>query len=231
MAINVDKVYKVVLYILNKEQRGFLTPVQFNGLARQAQLDLFEKSFYDYNRAVIKGDRIGFSSEYGDLAANIQEKIDVFAKQATLTFTSGVASEPADLYRTVLIVANGDTEVEQVKKTELSYLTSNKLTAPSTSYPVYYAEGDSIKIFPTSITSAKIDYIKKPSDPVWAYTGGGTSAYTYSSGSSTDFELHPSEEVMLVTKILAYAGVIINDPTVIQTAQVKEADTFTKENS
>jgi hypothetical protein len=148
-----------------------------------------------------------------------------------LTFTSGVASEPADLYRTVLIVANGDTEVEQVKKTELSYLTSNKLTAPSTSYPVYYAEGDSIKIFPTSITSAKIDYIKKPSDPVWAYTGGGTSAYAYSSGSSTDFELHPSEEVMLVTKILAYAGVIINDPTVIQTAQVKEADTFTKENS
>lgn len=231
MAINVDKVYKVVLYILNKEQRGFLTPVQFNGLARQAQLDLFEKSFYDYNRAVIKGDRIGFSSEYGDIAANIQEKIDIFAKQATLTFTTGVAAEPNDLYRTVLIVVNGDTEVEQVKKTELSYLNSNKLTAPSASYPVYYSEGENIKIFPTSITSAKIDYIKTPVDPVWAYTGGGSSAYAYSSGSSVDFELHPSEEVMLVTKILAYAGVIVNDPTVIQTAQVKEADTFTKENS
>ena len=231
MAINVDKVYKVVLYILNKEQRGFLTPVQFNGLARQAQLDLFEKSFYDYNRAVIKGDRIGFSSEYGDIAANIQEKIDIFAKQATLTFTSGVASEPNDLYRTVLIVVNGDTEVEQVKKTELSYLNSNKLTAPSTSYPVYYAEGENIKIFPTSITSAKIDYIKTPVDPIWAYTGGGSSAYVYSSGSSVDFELHPSEEVMLVTKILAYAGVIVNDPTVIQAAQAKEVDTFTKENT
>ena len=231
MAINVDKVYKVVLYILNKEQRGFLTPVQFNGLARQAQLDLFEKSFYDYNRAVIKGDRIGFSSEYGDIAANIQEKIDIFAKQATLTFTSGVASEPNDLYRTVLLVTNGDTEVEQVKKTELAYLNSSKLTAPSTSYPVYYAEGENIKIFPTTITSAVIDYIKKPADPVWGFTGGGVSAYVYSAGASTDFELHPSEEVMLVTKILAYAGVIVNDPTVIQAAQAKEVDTFTKENT
>jgi len=37
--------------------------------------------------------------------------------------------------------------------------------------------------------------------------------------------------VMLVTKILAYAGVIVNDPTVIQTAQAKEVDTFTKENT
>jgi len=231
MAINVDKVYKVVLYILNKEQRGFLTPVQFNGLARQAQLDLFEKSFYDYNRAVIKGDRIGFSSEYGDIAANIQEKIDIFAEQATLTFSSGVASEPNDLYRTVLLVTNGDTEVEQVKKTELAYLNSSKLTAPSTSYPVYYAEGDNIKIFPITITSAIIDYIKKPADPVWGFTGGGASAYVYSAGASTDFELHPSEEVMLVTKILAYAGVIVNDPTVIQTAQAKEVDTFTKENT
>lgn len=231
MAINVDKVYKVVLYILNKEQRGFLTPVQFNGLARQAQLDLFEKSFYDYNRAVIKGDRIGFSSEYGDIAANIQEKIDIFAKQATLTFTSGIASEPNDLYRTVLLVTNGDTEVEQVKKTELAYLNSSKLTAPSTSYPVYYSEGDNIKIFPTTITSAVIDYIKKPADPAWGFTGGGNSAYVYSAGASTDFELHPSEEVMLVTKILAYAGVIVNDPTVIQAAQTKEVDTFTKENT
>jgi len=230
MAINVNKVYRVVLAILNKEQRGYLTPDQFNRLGRQAQLDLFEKSFYDYNRAVIKGDRVGSSSEYGDLAANIQEKIDVFAKQATLSFTTGAASEPADLYRTVLIVINGDTEVEQVKKTELAYLNSSKLTSPSTSYPVYYAEADNIKIFPTSITSAKIDYIKTPTDPIWGYTSSG-GAYTYAVGSSTDFELHPSEETSLVTKILAYAGVILKDPTVIQVAAQEEANKFTKENS
>ena len=166
MAININKVYRVVLAILNKEQRGYLTPDQFNRLGRQAQLDLFEKSFYDYNRAVIKGDRIGSASEYGDIAANIQEKIDVFSKSGTLTFTSGVAPEPNDIYRTVLITINGDTEVEQVKKTELAYLNSSKLTAPTALYPVYYSEGENIKIFPTSITSANIDYIKIPADPI-----------------------------------------------------------------
>jgi hypothetical protein len=230
MAININKVYRVVLAILNKEQRGYLTPDQFNRLGRQAQLDLFEKSFYDYNRALIKENRIGSSSEYGDIAGNIQEKIDVFAKSATLTFTTGVAAEPNDLYRTVLITINGDTEVEPVKKTELAYLNSSKLTAPTASYPVYYSEGENIKIFPTSISSAKMEYLKTPADPIWGYTSSG-GAYTYASGSSTDFELHPSEESALVTKILAYAGVILKDPTVIQVAAQEEANKFTKENS
>ena len=238
MAININKVYRVVLAILNKEQRGYLTPDQFNRLGRQAQLDLFEKSFYDYNRAVIKGDRIGSASEYGDIAGNIQEKIDVFAKSATLTFTSGVAAEPNDLYRTILLTINSDTEVELVRKTELAYLNSSKLTAPSASYPVYYSEGDNVKIFPATITSANIDYIKIPLDPIWGYTSSG-GAYTYNSDAydeevgtgSRDFELHPSEESLLVTKILAYAGVVLKDPTVIQVAAQEEANKFTKENS
>ena len=45
MAINVNEVYQTVLYILNKEQRGYVTPAEFNSLARQAQLDIFEKYF------------------------------------------------------------------------------------------------------------------------------------------------------------------------------------------
>ena len=45
MAINIDSVYKTVLSILNKEQRGFITPSQFNKVAEQAQLELLEKNF------------------------------------------------------------------------------------------------------------------------------------------------------------------------------------------
>ena len=30
--VNVDTVYKTVLYILNKEQRGYITPDEFNTL-------------------------------------------------------------------------------------------------------------------------------------------------------------------------------------------------------
>ena len=50
MAVSVDTVYQRVLAILNKEQRGYLTPQEFNLFANQAQLDIFEQYFYDINQ-------------------------------------------------------------------------------------------------------------------------------------------------------------------------------------
>ena len=50
MAINVDTVYKTVLLILNKEQRGYVTPDEFNKIATQVQLEIFEKYFEDLNQ-------------------------------------------------------------------------------------------------------------------------------------------------------------------------------------
>jgi len=50
MAINVNNVYKTVLSVLNKEQRGYLNPYEYNNIAKQVQLEILEKLFYDYNR-------------------------------------------------------------------------------------------------------------------------------------------------------------------------------------
>ena len=84
MAISVDTTYKTVLSILNKESRGFLTPDEFNKIGSQVQLDILEKNFYDYNRAVVKSNLNRSVSEYGDIPSNIKEKIDILSKEANL---------------------------------------------------------------------------------------------------------------------------------------------------
>ena len=45
--VNIDTVYQRVLAIANKEQRGYITPQEFNLFANQAQMDIFEQYFYD----------------------------------------------------------------------------------------------------------------------------------------------------------------------------------------
>ena len=50
MAINVNTVYTTVLSILNKEQRGYLTPDEFNKVATQVQLEIFESYFENLNQ-------------------------------------------------------------------------------------------------------------------------------------------------------------------------------------
>ena len=37
MAVSVNTVYTTVLYILNKEQRGYVTPAEFNSIADLVQ--------------------------------------------------------------------------------------------------------------------------------------------------------------------------------------------------
>ena len=50
MAVSIDTVYQRVLSVANKEQRGYVTPQEFNLFANQAQMDIFEQYFYDLNQ-------------------------------------------------------------------------------------------------------------------------------------------------------------------------------------
>ena len=63
--INIDTVYQRVLAILNKENRGYLTPQEFNLFANQAQLEIFEQYFFDLN-------------QYKRLATNNTEYADLY---------------------------------------------------------------------------------------------------------------------------------------------------------
>ena len=83
MAISVDTVYKTVLLILNKEQRGYMTPDEFNKIATQVQLETFENYFESLNQQLRVPDN---DSEYADRIKNIDEKIAIFKKYGDLTY-------------------------------------------------------------------------------------------------------------------------------------------------
>lgn len=83
MAINVDTVYKTVLLILNKEQRGYMTPDEFNKIATQVQLEIFESYFDNLNQQLRVPDN---DSEYADRQKNIDEQIAVFKTIGDCTY-------------------------------------------------------------------------------------------------------------------------------------------------
>ena len=245
MAISVDKVYRKVLAILNKESRGFLTPDEFNRISSQVQLDLLDKAFHDYNRAVARETMGRGAQGYGDIPKKIQDRIDPFYTTNSITLTNGVGSLPtvtvdsytrSNVYNIVRVTTQDNnslntTEVDRVEKSKLSYLLSSSITAPSTIFPVYYITGTNINVNPSTLSSVSMDYISIPSDPVWNSEADSNGALTYTATGSTDFTLHSSSEVDLVLGILRYAGVIIKDPSVIQAAGQETATKVQQENS
>jgi len=53
--VSIDNVYKTVLNILNKENRGYIVPREFNTLANQAQSEIFE-GYFSLRNYVISND-------------------------------------------------------------------------------------------------------------------------------------------------------------------------------
>jgi hypothetical protein len=234
MAVSIDTVYQRVLAILNKENRGYVTPQEFNLFANQAQLEVFEQYFFDlnqYNR-LPKND-----TEYSDLPKLINEKLSKFKKSASISYMTDHFHLPTDLHKLGTVIYNNTTPVEEIDRKNLLEYQLSKLTAPTTNNPVYIQNIDNssahwgINVFPTGITTnVSITYVRKPNAVNWAYqTVAGNALYNASG--STNFELHDSEEINLVLKILLYAGVSIKDPGIAQLADAKETKKITQEKS
>jgi len=239
MAINVNTVYTSVLSILNKEQRGYLTPYEFNQLATQVQLEIFESYFENLNQQLRAPEN---NSEYADRVKMLQEKISTFETSASVNVvvannigTYDFSAQNPSVHRFGRIdYTNGSklpVEIDKVTRQEFLTFRRSPLTAPSQDYPICYIEGTTIKILPAigstpaSPNAAQqvytLEYVKKPIDPVWNYTVGSVGQYIFdpvANGVSKDFEISDLDQTEVILKILMYAGVVIRDPEIVQQA-------------
>ena len=240
MAINVNTVYQTVLLILNKEQRGYITPDEFNKTATQVQLDIFEQYFDDLNQQL----RVPQADiDYSDRQMNVDEKISTFKAIGTCNYSSGKFNLPIvdDISgRTIVYndapdqnqyafykigtityepISKNPVELQRLQRNDFYNIQQSPLTKSTTSFPTYLYEGNKLIVKPDNIQSnIKASFLRKPLNVVWAYSTGGFGQYVYSSGPSIDFEILASEQVEVITRILRYSGIIIRDPQIVQAA-------------
>ena len=250
MSVSIDTVYQRVLGILNKEQRGYVTPQEFNLFANQAQLDLFEQYFYDINQF---GRIPGNDTEYSDMLDILNKKIAPFETQRDLVYSSGKFFLPADMYRLGTVIYTNVTtkdsypsptqpanypandpvvyrqeikeqiEAERINKNEFLYINSSPLTKPKNTLPIYTSSENNINVYGNTeiISGVSCTYIKKPAKVEWKYQMVYGEAL-YDATYSVDFELDESEETELVMKILQLAGLVIKDVQIYQIAAGEE---------
>jgi hypothetical protein len=225
--VNIDTVYQRVLAIANKEQRGYITPQEFNLFANQAQVEIFEQYFYDENQF---GRIAGNSTEYSDMLDLLKEKIALFKVSEELPVSQiltggGTASMPIGMYRLGDIYID-NYKLERVEENELSVI-QNSIITPSIKRPVYTANDDRFVFYSGSsmiINSqfdVKITYVRMPNAVNWSYSVIDEHAL-YDPTYALDFELHNSEETSLVMKILSLAGITLKDNTLYQAGQTSE---------
>jgi len=211
MAVSIDTVYQRVLALANKEQRGYITPQEFNLFANQAQLEILEQYFYDINQF---GRVHGNNTDYSDMLGLLNEKLSIFkVTNWNLPIASRIATLPSDLFKLGSVMVNG-TVADEVQRSTAMLMYKSPLLQPTASTPVYILEDNKLNfnLIATAginASTCSITYIKKPSKVSWGYVVVGEKAM-YDPNNTTDFGLHSLEESELVYRVLTLAGVTLN---------------------
>ena len=250
--VDIDRVYQKVLAIANKEQRGYITPQEFNLFADQAQMEIFEQYFYDLDQFK----RAPASDGYGSAADFIEQKIAGFIKydRVISSFNQwgdvGIITNFPDFYKLIMVrvdyrkrrsLTQGFVTATKIELNELTKYSGALVNTGFTrtqrsgnwrflfpTYTHYEGNGAKIKVYPYPKTEHEdrvlITYVRLPRKPNWTYvvSGGGNALFNPSAQDYQTFNLHPSEENNLVAKILQLSGINFKDYNLAQAAAQKE---------
>ena len=224
----INTIYQTVQALANKDQRGYISPQEFNLFAEHAQMDIFDQYFYDVNQFK----RLGRTDvTHQDSVSNLEYKIDKFMSQSYLNplaslnqsyggesgYRMGQAVLPETIYRIVDVQSVSGYDVERMSVEKFRMAMRSYLTRPKSSRPAYCFKGGRIDIYPS--TACTLNYIRKPFRPKWTFTKvEGAPLYNPDANDHQDFEIHASDESELVYRILALAGIAMKQPNLLQSA-------------
>ena len=218
--INVDRIYQRVLTLANKEQRGYITPQEFNIFANQAQMDIFEQYFYDLNQFKRTP---GNDTVHADMISILEEKISVFEVSAPSNVALDNTTQLSTLPRFYRLTSIREQNVffEAVSKKEFRLFQLSPLTQPTDQRPIHMVDrvNNVVALLGRTPPIVTVDYIQSPTTVNWTYVVVGEKAlYNANANDARNFELHPSEETELVLKILTLAGFTLKDAALYQAA-------------
>ena len=240
MPINVDTVYQTVQALANKEQRGYITPQEFNLMANQAQSDIFEQYFYDLNAFHKRGDE---ERELADSVSHILRKINLTQgvsinrancvfNAVTNTWTLPANSSTGRLFATD--PAGNSKDLRLMSISEVDDLRNSRWHKAGFDEYVYFEDGfNTIQVWSGTgpiTTGIQIEQITgMPGVVNWGYLIVNEQA-VYNPATSNNFSLDASERADVVVNILKLAGISTEDASLYQAAGAEESTNLQQEN-
>jgi len=239
--IDINSVYTAVLVVLEQEKRGVLMPTQFNKIATQCQQEIFTEYFDELNLILRQPQT---SLAYADRLNMLDEKIQLFKRVSEIPIgTTGTSLDKAVIpgttqeLGTVVFKKNATTagrELQRIQPFEVFTTNESPLTAPTEFYPVYTYEKNIITVFPTGLgnfADLTVNFLEFPADVKWGFKiDPELGNYVYNALDSVQFTLPKSDQPLLVSKILGYAGVMSKDQFAMSLANQKEQQIIANSN-
>lgn len=240
----INSIRNTVLSILNKNNYGYVSPSDFNLYAKQAQFEVFEEYFSEYNKVTNMENARMSGTDYANMKKPIEEAMEIFGTTSTLSqvspatnrfFLPSLTTTGTDYFMINKVLCYDASvsprvlkgEAEKITHNRITMLVTSNLTAPTEQYPAYTQEGAIITVYPSTINlpnEVDAQYFRYPKDPKWTYItlANGEPVFDQSQPDYQDFEIPLEDEYKLVAKILQYAGMSIREIAAVQFGGTEE---------
>jgi hypothetical protein len=217
----INEVYSIVNFVSNKEQRGQITPAQFNVLARAAQLEYISKRVGNPHILNERGvATFGYESQW-----RLHEDLRplIYGPVTIPIDNNGNFNYPYGYIWPDAVHKNDFRNIRRITADQYPYIKHSTIVPPTEDYPIMIMRGQYGYIDPYSIGSFQMSYLKMPPDPVWAYTepvaGGGP---LWNPTLSVDFSLPGLSYTEIAMLILQHVGINLSTADITTYASQKE---------
>lgn len=180
--MTVSELYQYLNISLNKDTSGnSLSPKELNIYLESEIFNFVKENVFAYRQFVNTGAPLDDVILSGLL-------FDALQKKTTATLSSGYFTVPTDMFFMNDIYGtynSAQKKIELVSPEEVSRRTANLLAKPIAYYPVAYIVGTSCYVFPTTMTGINVNYIAKPTIPVYDYYVDANYKIQYLAASAT----------------------------------------------
>lgn len=218
MAVSIEEAHKFIRSILKKNKGGFASPADIDMYLNRAVSDWISAIVFNYKKTK-KFDYDHLITKRGEFSVGAGD---------------GTQTLPADYFEglTIYITVSGNlVEGTLYNWDEFLEITNSKILTPSTSFPaatIFLNSSGVAKIqfapVPVSGTyTYTLVYVKKPTTAIFNFnTSNGN--ITYTGGGSVDLDISDRYLGDIYARTLMYLGVTLDNPLLVQTEQIKDAN-------
>jgi len=218
--VSIDEVKQIVFAMCQKQRHSAVSPDEFSRLAQLANLDEYAKYVGSINTYYQLGKAMPRLSP--GMSKLIDRKLTPFiVSEQVIAKVNNVFPLPATIEFLDTVIAGSKQADWKPYNMIQSYLDST-IDTPTVEYPIFTDYQGGLRVYPDSIASIKLTYLKAPNAVEWAYTLANGRTPTYDSTNSVNFEWGASHKLSLITKILGYMGLSIRDGELKQMALQEE---------
>lgn len=220
--MNVDEMYRLVQYICNKNQQGYISPTQFNLIIGQGQTSFLDYLLGEFQQYQYKQNqpRIAYSQN-----ETIRNRLTPLIYGYNLTFdNTGFAPYMGDyqqvdtMWSSIYGGIYGYNRIRYAPQNKLYSYTQSRID-PVPTNPIYWLEDEGFRVLPTTLSQARVSYVRTPPPIYWAYTLDGNNRPVYDPVNSIQPVWYETDILEIISRALRMVGVNLQSSVISQYAE------------